>query len=264
MASKADQGPSVEATWLLAIVLTLFLVTGFSSGRIASAQTRTRFLHLAPGLSPVQIWVDGGSVVKNLAFKQHTEYIQLSPEEHRIISKTKTEENPVVLNSLFPFRSDKDYTVLITGRGGNTDLQLNFAIDSCPPSKGMAQIKFTNAIGGSPPATLSIKYGPSLYRGLSFRTSGGLKLLPPGDYTLSLAETETGELMGEQKVSFQAGTRYNLFAATPEGNGGVDFMILEKKNVPKEPPKIYGVEKSVLQIFGAGLIASLVILVLGR
>lgn len=203
-------------------------------------------------------------VQQGLKFKESTDYVGINPDRHRVISKTKDGPNPVVLNSPFPFRKDMEYTVAVTGNREDEDLQLIYVIDNCRPTESLAQVKFTNAVGNSPRADLSIKYGPTLYTNLAFRTGGGCQLIPPDNYLFRLTETESGDLITEKKVELKAGTRYNYFATRSQPGGNVELLALTKPNAPEEVPKIFGVERSVLQLLGAGLIASLLILVLGR
>lgn len=248
--------------FLVAALVFFFVIIAFSP--TTSAATGVRFLHLAPDAGPVDIWIDGRLVEQGLRFKEDTEYVEVSPEQHRVICKTEDEPTSKVLNSPFPFRKDKEYTVAITGNRQGDDLQLVFVIDNCPPSESLAQVKFTNAVQNSPPADLSVKYGPTLYSGLAFRTGGGCQLIPPDNYIFRLSETESGDLISEKEVELKAGTRYNVFATKTQEGDGPDLISLTKPNAPEEVPKIFGVERSVLQLLGAGLIASLVILVLGR
>lgn len=262
MESIEYPGQTGKLTLFLVALAFFFVIIAFSP--TASAATGVRFLHLAPDAGPVDIWIDGRLVEQGLKFKGETDYIEINPDRHRIICKTEDGPNTVVLNSLFPFRKDKEYTVALTGSREDEDLQLVFLIDNCPPTKRLAQVKFTNAVHNTPLANLSIKYGPTLYRGLSFRTGGGCQLIPPDDYLFRLTETETGDLIAEKKLELQAETRHNIFATRSQKDGGVEFLTLTKPNAPEEVPKIFGVERSVLQLLGAGLIASVVILVLGR
>lgn len=246
---------------VIALVSFLFLIA-FTPN--ASAAAGVRFLHLAPDAGSFNIWIDGRLIEQDLKFKENTEYVELNPGQHRVICKTNDGPNPQVLNSPFPFREDKEYTVSVTGNREGGDLQLVFVIDNCPPARSLAQVKFTNAVQNSPPADLSIKYGPTLYSDMAFRASGSCQLIPPDNYIFRLSETESGDLIAEKKVELKAGTRHNIFATNSQKGGSTDLISLEKPNAPEEVPKIFGVERSVLQVLGAGLIASLLILALGR
>jgi len=264
MASKTHPGQSRGIKYLLTVALVFLFLGGTFYVPTARGGARARFLHLAPGAGQLEIWIDGSLVTGDLVFTQKTDYLELASEKHRVICKTKNANNLVVLNSLFPFRDDKDYTIAITGRGDGRDLQLHYRIDSCPPSKNLAQVNFTNSVFGAPPVDLEIRYGPTLYRGMAFRTSGSCQLIPPGNYRLRLLNAKTGKLIHEESIDFAAGTRYNLFSIKTAPEGEVRFLYFSRTNTPEETPKIFGVERSVLQLFGAGLIASLVILVIGR
>ncbi|MFB6290222.1 MAG: DUF4397 domain-containing protein [Candidatus Bipolaricaulia bacterium] len=263
MGSSDSPGQLGQLTYLLPIALVFFFTIVPFSQEVEAA-TRIRFLHLAPGSGPVEIWFDGNLIEQSLSFKNSTEYMEITPEQHRVICKTKTGTNTVVLNSPFPFRKNKEYTIAVTGSRKNGDLQLVFALDNCPPTGNLAQLKFTNAVQGAPPVDLRIRYGPTLYSGLAFRTGGDCELIPPGNYSLRLVESRSGKLITKKRVELKKGTRYNIFATENKQGKGVEFVYLTKPNKPKEVPKIFGVERSVLQLFGAGLIASVVILVLGR
>ncbi|MBS3736682.1 MAG: DUF4397 domain-containing protein [Candidatus Bipolaricaulota bacterium] len=248
--------------FLVVALVLFFAIIAFSP--TTRAATGVRFLHLSPDAGPVDIWIDGRLVEQELTFKEDTDYVEINPDQHRIICKTEDGPDTVVLNSLFPFREDKQYTVALTGDRMSDDLQLLFVIDNCPPTQRLAQVKFTNAIQNSPQADLSIKYGPVLYSRVSFRTGGGCRLIPPDSYLFSLTESESGDLIAQKELELQAETRYNIFTTRSQEDGGIEFLSLSKPNAPEEVPKIFGVERSVLQLLGAGLIASLVILVLGR
>lgn len=252
-----------KLTLFFGVVLVLFFLFTTSSLK-ANATSDVRFLHLAPDAGPVDTWIDGRLVGENLNFKEATDYVETSSERHRVIYKTITGQNAIILNTIFPFRDDREYTVALTGNRENDDLQLIFVSDNCPPSASLAQVKFTNAAQDSPPANLSIKYGPTLYERMAFRTAGNCQLIPPGNYLFELSETESGDLITEKEIKLKAETRYNIFATKNQENENVDLLRLTKLNAPEEVPKIFGVERSVLQLLGAGLIASLVILVLGR
>ncbi len=256
-------GQSGKLILFFGIALVVFVLSAIFS-LTANAASGVRFLHLAPDAGPVDTWIDGSLVGENLNFEEVTDYVEISSERHRVIYKTKTGPNPIVLNTIFPFRENKEYTVALTGNREDDDLQLIFVSDNCPPTASLAQVKFTNAVQDSPPADLSVKYGPTLYKRLAFRTAGNCQLVPPGNYLFTLSETESGDLITEKEIELKAETRYNIFATRSQENEDIDLLRLTKPNAPEEVPKIFGVERSVLQLLGAGLIASLVILVLGR
>ncbi|MEF8726464.1 MAG: DUF4397 domain-containing protein [Candidatus Bipolaricaulota bacterium] len=259
---EKNTGQLVKNWHLPAVVLVLILVLAGFSLHGAGAESKVRFLHLAPGTGPVEVWLDGRLIEEDLHYGSFTDYLELTPENHRVICKRKGSLSPKVINQLLPLREEKEYSLVLTSRGGEDDQQLEYLIDNCPPSRSLAQLKFMNAVPNYPPLTLSIKYGPTLYQGLAFRTNGGCKFIPPGDYVLRLTETNTGNLITEKKITFESGTRYNIFANQRGEDEGVDFLTLEKTNVPEEPPKVFGIEESVLHLFGAGILASLIILLI--
>lgn len=250
-----------KTLYLLALVALLFYV---SAGlQAATGGTRVRIIHLATAPNAVEVWVEGRLIDQNLEFGQSTGYIDLAPGKRRIICKTAKGGDSIVLNSLFPFRKKKDYTFVLTG-GKRSELQLIPTLDSCPPSKNLAQIKFTDVVTNLPPIDVSIEYGPTLYTKLTFRTGGGCRLIPPNKYVLGFTESRTGKLVAKKEINLKGGYRYNFFAARKENQKGINLFEFKMENRPKQEPKIFGVERSVLQLLGAGLIASVLILVLGQ
>lgn len=246
---------------LLALVILFFVI---SHGSIAATgKAKVRIIHLATISNKVEIWVEGRLIDQDLKFGQDTGYIELSPGNSRIICKTVEAGNSIVLNSLFPFRKGEDYTLALTGEV-KSDLQLTPTIDGCPPSENLSQLKFTDAITNLPPLDVSIKYGPILYEKLTFRTSGGCRLVPPDKYVLKLNKSRTGELVAEKDITLKEGTRYHLFAVRDRDTKDIKLVKFSRENKPEREPKILGVERSVLQLLGAGLITSILILVLGQ
>lgn len=259
--NKPGQSRNKKLFYLFALVL-LFLAASCSSGVLAE-EARVRVLHLAPEAGEVEVWVEGQLIDEGLEYRQDTGYLKLPAGENRIVCKTVRDEGSIILNSLFPFRADKDYTISLTGHQGS-DLQLMTSIDSCPPNESLSQLKFTDAIPNSPAIDVSIKYGPTLYEGMSFRTSGGCQLIPSDDYVFRFTESRTGRLIAEKEITLKEGTRHNLFATDGSEGSSLDVLEFEKDNRPEREPRVLGVERSVLQLLGAGLIASVLILVLGR
>lgn len=245
------------------IALVFILLTCLCLSGATAAETRVRILHLAPEAGKIEVWVEGELIDEDLEFREDTGYLELSPGETRIVCKTTSDQGSVILNSLFPFRKEKDYTITLSGYQAS-DLQLMTSIDSCPPSERLAQLKFTYAVSGSPPTDLSIKYGPTLYENLSFRTSGGCRTIPPGNYILKFTESRTGQTLAERDVTLEEGKRYNFFATGRSQGEDLELINFEEANKPEREPRILGVERSVLQLLGAGLIASVLILVLGQ
>lgn len=250
-----------KRVWLLilvALVSSFLLLPAHAAGA-----TRVRVLHLAPEAGKVEVWVEGRLINESLGFLEDTGYIELSPGENRIVCKTTGEDDPVILNSQYPLREDKDYTISLTGRESDK-LQLTTSIDSCPPQERLAQLNFTDGVPGSPAIDLSIRYGPVLYKGLSFRTSGGCQFIPPDEYVLKFTESRTGRTLAEREITLKEGTRYNLFATGDFQGDDFRLVTFEEENKPEREPQVFGVDRSVLQLLGAGLIASVLILVLGR
>ncbi len=222
-----------------------------------------RVLNLLPDRS-LEVWIDGRLVDSELDYLESSSYLSKSPGDHRVVAKPRNVDNPEVVNSKYPLRDEKEYTVIFTREEQDRGLESLFLIDNCPLSGNMAQIKFTDALIGSPPLDVSIKYGPTLYKNFSYLTNGGCVSVPPNEYTLVFTDSSSGERIFSKKLTLEGGYRYNLFLGGNLSEGTTLLHTLQSENKPEEAPKVFGIERSVLQLFGAGLIASLVILLLAQ
>jgi len=231
---------------------------------VVCADTSIRVANLIPRGESLEVWLDGGLVSNDLEYKEVTSYISLPAGDHRIIAKRKGIDNPKVLNSKFPLRESKEYTVVLVNDDSGPGLQCSFVIDTCPPSNLLAQVRFTDVVNRSPPIDLSVKYGPILYSNFSFLTTGSCVSIPPGTYTVQLKNTSSGEKLFGKEINFEKGYRYDLLAIGDLSTGSPELISLKRMNKKEEVPKVFGIERSILQLFGAGIIASLLILVLGQ
>jgi len=246
--------------WFALVCFLLFIFPA----NTAHGASAVRILHLAPDVGGMEVWIDGRRVATELGYTQTISYKELSPGYHRIIAKTRGDENSVVLNSRYPFRDEKEYTGLITTGGGKEDLELSISIDNCPASANIARVRFTDALANSPPVDLSVRYGPTLFSNFTFRTSSSCIPVPGGRYTLVVTKTGTPEVVFSTEMTFDPGYRYDLFLFGDLNDGEIELLSLKRTNLPDEVPKIFGVERSVVQLLGAGIIASLLILLLGQ
>lgn len=220
-------------------------------------------INLAPG-ETIEVWVDGRLVDGELEYLEFSDYLDNPPGNHRVVAKQRGVLDPDVLNTLYPLREDLEYTVAFSDTKLNSGLELSFLIDNCPLSEHLAQVRFTDLLLNSPPMDVSIQYGPTLYENFSYMTSSNCVSVPPDDYTLIFSRSGTGGALFTKEVTFEEGYRYNLFLAGDLAKESTKLKSLTQVNKPEEVPKIFGVERSVLQLLGAGIIASLVILLVAQ
>lgn len=264
MNSDNRPGQLISTRLFFSVALTCYLLVLVLPSLMACADTSIRVANMIPKDYSLEVWLDGGLISNNLEYKEITSYISLPPGDHRIIAKRKGVENPKVINAKYPLREDKEYTAVLVNDDSGSGLGCSFVIDTCPPSNQLAQVRFTDVVNHSPPLDLSVKYGPILYSNFSFLTTGSCVSLPAGTYTLQLKGTSSGERLLGKEIEFERGYRYHLLATGDLSSGPPGLISLKRINKEEEEPKVFGIERSILQLFGAGIIASLLILVLGQ
>lgn len=246
-----------------AVIIGFLVLLCYLAAFHAYGDSSIRVLNLVPD-SSLEVWIDGRIVDDELNYLESSEYLSKQPGDHRVVAKPTGVDDPQVLNARYPLRDEMEYTVMVTRGESGQGLDCSFLIDDCPLSESLAQIKFTDSLIGSPPLDVSIKYGPKLYENFSYLTSGSCVSVPPAQYTLVFTKTSTGEKVFTEEVSLEGGYRYNLFLTGNLSQGSTQLHSLKAENKPEEEPKVFGVERSVLQLFGAGIITSLLILILAQ
>lgn len=152
-----------------------------------------RFLHAAPTLSPVDIYINGELVAKNISYKNFTTYLKAAPGVFNItIMKTGSLGSPLLLTRL---RLNKSmiYTVAIIGLPGEYELQL-IGDRTRIPRSNMSYMRFIHLSPNSPSVDIyvdgRIKVSDMIYKEVTNYIA-----LTPGKHSIQFRDNSTGKIL---------------------------------------------------------------------
>lgn len=191
---------------------------------VACASTRLRVVHAVPGASNVDFQVNGAVTgVRNLAYTQASEYIDIRPGILTLAVATREEVDNVKAQGDFEIVSNVDYTLLYlrSATDGPATLQLKID-DNTQPREKFSHIRFIHAAPVSPPVPIVVEAnGMPIFSGFEYGQASVYQALPAGFYNITFSTTTfpDGALSPEKSVlttvpdvRYESRTVYTLFA----------------------------------------------------
>lgn len=153
-----------------------------------------RVLHASPDAPAVDVYADGKLIASNLAYRDFTEYVEVTPGTYNIkVYPAGTQTNPVINTSLnIPDRSI--LTVAAVGRLAN--IKLRVVPDtpmSIPPGKTF--LRFAHFSPNAPNVDITLPDGTVLFSNVAYSEVTDYKSINPGTYTLQARVAGTGNVV---------------------------------------------------------------------
>ena len=197
----------------------LLLLGAFVAGPALAVGTgrdaRVRVVHASPDAPPVDVLVDGGRALVDIAFGEVTDYATLRAGEYTVEVVPAGLDGPVVigpatLNLFF----NRDYTVVALGRFAEDEIEaLVLADDNRPASQRFARVRFVHASPDAPPVDIAVAGGPGVFSNVAFKGVGDYVDVPKGSYDLEVrAAGSPDAVLTVPGVELQGGTTYTVFA----------------------------------------------------
>jgi len=179
-------------TLVLAVLLCVGGATSLPAVPAGAAQppTQVRVAHVAPGLGPVDIFVNGALALNDVPFGVVSGYVPVLPGATALAAVPNgAPPTATVFNAELSFDPGYLYTVLVLPElPGNAPVVL---MDNPLAPPGAAQLRFVNASPNAPPLDLAIAGQAPLFSGIAFGQVSEYINLPPGVPLLELRQSGT-------------------------------------------------------------------------
>lgn len=192
-----------------------------------SSDSYIRILHASPDAPPVDIYADGNLIVKNLAYKQLTNYVSVKPREYTIqVFPTGQKTNPLI-NGKLTVPPKNSYTVAAIGRLSNIGLLPIMEIYMPMVDKRNSYIRFAHLSPNAPAVDITLPDGTKLFSNVKYKEYTDYISLPPGNYTLQVKPAGTNNVvLTVPNVKLSPGTIYTVYAVGLVGeNPPLDAII---------------------------------------
>jgi hypothetical protein len=174
-----------------------------------------RVLHGADAPN-VDIYVDGGLAIPDLAFGTDSGYIALPGGEYliQVVPAGATlEEGPIVIDATLPFESGTKTTVAATGSLEAGDFQPQVIVDEVVMADDSANVRVVHLVTDAPAVDVAPDGADALLEGLEYPNNTGYVALPGGAYDLEVRVAGTEDVAIQiPEMTLEDGTSYSVFA----------------------------------------------------
>jgi len=197
-------------------------VSGPCSGVLGVGDSATdacvRFAHVSPDAGPVDVYVDGESVVQNISYGTATDYVTVGDSDHQIqiVPAGKTTDDALLEDS-FGFGTGQAYQVSIIGLHADNDdsgddlaLKRNDVdLTTLPPQQ--FRVRVIQAVPDLGNVTVETGDGTKLLDGGDFGDASDYTIANAGSLDLSVTDKDDNTLIDAKGQEFQEGTTYDVF-----------------------------------------------------
>ena len=185
----------------------------YDQGPRSASNSYVRVLHASPDAPAVDIYVDGKLIVKNLSYKQLTNYIPVKPGSYKIqIFAAGQQMNPVI-STTATIPAQSALTLAAIGTLSNIELM---AISEVYMPTNIAQksfIRFVHLSPNAPAVDIVNDNGTKLFENVSYKTYTNYIAVAPGRYTLMVKPTGTDQtVLTIPNVHLMSGMLYSIYA----------------------------------------------------
>lgn len=153
-----------------------------------------RILHASPDSPPVDIYLNNNPVVKNLRYREFSDYIPLPGGMYNVKVFPSGNLTSPVINKNITLPPKSSVTAAVIGKLAEIDL-INFVEPKMyiPPKKTM--IRFAHLSPDAPPVDITLPDGKVIFKNIGFKNISDYAAVSPGNYTLQTRISGTSQIV---------------------------------------------------------------------
>ncbi|MTV47572.1 DUF4397 domain-containing protein [Heliobacillus mobilis] len=157
-------------------------------------QSFVRILHAAPGAPAVDVYANNVLIVRNLTYRQFTQYLPLFPGRYRIVVFPAGSRTSPVIDATLSIPAGTIYTAAAIGTLPN--LRLLPIADPCiARGFGQSYVRFVHLSPNTPAVDIATSTGVQLFRNVSYTQVTDYIPVQPGLYTLEARPAGTNQVV---------------------------------------------------------------------
>jgi len=187
-------------------------------------------VNASPDAGSLDVYLNGGSVVRNLGFGADTGYFTVTPGTYTL-SFTDSGTTTSLLDQGVSFMPGVAYSIFAIDSVSH--LQTAIVPDSASlPSTDSVEARFLNFSPNAPALDLVVNGTTVLFSGRSYNdiaanpAAARFSYLTPGTYTVELRVAGTSTVLYSTSVTFEGGKIYTLYAKGFTGDTGAAALTL--------------------------------------
>ncbi|MGD0153104.1 MAG: DUF4397 domain-containing protein [Thermacetogeniaceae bacterium] len=185
-----------------------------------------RFLHASPGVSNVDIYVNGSRYASNVPYNQHTGYLRFPGGAHQIIIYPAGRRLRPIFSGSVTLNPEGFYTIAASGYPGRVVL---LPISEQPPMavSGQAYVKFAHLSPNTPNVDIVLPDGTVLFSNIGYNGRTSYVAVTPGTYTLYVNLAGTNQtVLTVPNVVLAPGVAYTVYATGVQGSSSNPLRVV--------------------------------------
>lgn len=198
---------------MIASALVLMLGLVLVPVTFAQETAQVRVVHASPDAPSVDVYVDGNRVLSGVEFFTASDYLDLSPGEHRFqVTPAGEAADAAVIDTTATLEAGTAYTVAATGLLEDISASINVD-DLSAPADGQAKVKVYHFSPDAPAVDVKVQGGDTLISSLAFPDGSDYLEVPAGTYDLVVTPAGADDVVLDLSgTALAAGNIYSVFA----------------------------------------------------
>jgi len=192
-----------------------------------------RFVHVSPDAGPVDVYVDGKSVVENISYGTATEFTTVTDDKHQIqIVPAGQTTDDALLDESYGFGTGQAYQLSILGMhaddndsGDDLALKRN-DVDLTPLPAQQFRVRFIQAIPDMGGVTVKTGDGATLLDNADFTDTSDYTVVDSGKVDLTVTDSDGNALIDSSGQEFKEGATYDVFVIGQKSDPATIQLLL--------------------------------------
>jgi hypothetical protein len=182
-------------------------------GPKTASNSYVRILHAVPDAPAVDIYADGKMIVRNLSYKQLTNYIPVAPGNYKIEIFPAGQKTTPVLSTNATVPAQAAFTLAAVGRLANIGLLPIPEVYMPSNINQKSFVRFVHLSPNAPAVDITLPNGTKLFENVPYKTYTNYIAVTPGLYTLlvKIASTEK-TVLTISNINLMPGMIYSIYA----------------------------------------------------
>jgi hypothetical protein len=194
---------------------------------LSSQPSYIRLLHAVPDVPSVDIYVNTNRVLRDVAFKDISDYLTLPAGKYHIDIYPAGTGVSTLVSKKVKIKPGKVYT--FAAAGTSNKLQLLPYIDDPSVPRGETKLKFIHLSPDAPAVDIGVKSGDTVFSDISFKKASDYLILTPMTVNLEARKAGTKDkVLDIPHVKLNANQPYTLVAVGLAGRTSeLEIMLLK-------------------------------------
>lgn len=194
-----------------------FFADGYQAYRLNN-ESYVRVLHASPGSPAVDVYVNNRRIVRNLSYKQFSEYLPLAAGTYNIKLVPADKTEPVIISTNYVLPANSIFTIAAIGKLPEISLY-PILEPTLPKRPDKEYIRFVHLSPDAPNVDLTEGDGTTLFKNVPYKGITQYKAVDPGLYTFNIMETNTNKrVLYVPNIRLSGGKFYTVYAVGLVGN----------------------------------------------